>query len=165
MTPPHDGLVNCGSSSFSHGVCVKNTFVHLQDSYASAQVRSRSCDARFVSEFEGPSDCPFDAGVCTVMVKNIPCRCTPKDVLDCVHGLGFKDRYSMFHMPGRRKGMNFGYAFFSFKSSADAATFYKKMSGIRIGRNSEKRVVVVPADVQSMTGTKKVLKRCGRTLQ
>jgi len=166
MTPGSNGLVNCGSKSFLHGLCVKNTFVHVQDTPAFAKVRSRSCEARFVSEFERTNDCPFDTGVCTVMVKNIPCRCTPKEVLDCAHSLGFKDKYDMFHMPGRRNRQNFGYAFFQFEDSADALKFYQKMSGIRIGgRKSEKRVVVVPADVQSVTGPKKVLKRRGMIVQ
>jgi len=96
------------------------------------------------------------------MVKNIPCRCSQNEFLDCVHDLGFKGRYDTFHMPGRSNRQNFGYAFLQFRDSADVSKFYEKMSGIRIGgRKSQKRIVVVPADVQSLTGTKKVLKRSG----
>lgn len=162
MTPLAHGLHNGGSSTLSHGFCVKNTFVHVQDSVASAHVRSRSCEARFVSELEGSDDCPLDKGVCTLMLKNIPCRCSQDEVLDCVHALGFKGKYGTFHMPGRSKRQNFGYAFLDFYNPADALRFYDKMSGICIGgRKSQKRIVVAPADVQSVTGTKKVLKRCG----
>jgi len=115
-----------------------------------------------VSELNGTGDCPLDEGVRTLMVKNIPCRCSQDEVLDCVHALGFKGKYSTFHMPGRSKRQNFGYAFIDFHSSVDALRFYDKMSGICIGgRKSQKRIVVAPADVQSVTGTKKVLKRCG----
>merc|ERR1712137_672818 len=157
-----NGLVNCGSGSLTHGLCVKNTFVHLQNTPASAKVRTRSCEARFASEFDRTNDCPFDARISTVILKNIPCRCTPKEVLDCVHDVGFEGKYTMFHMPRRSNHQNFGYAYFSFEDSADVAKFYEKMSGIRIGgRNSEKRIVVALADVQSVTGPKKVLKRSG----
>jgi len=118
-----------------------------------------------VSEFNG-TDCPFEVGVCTVMVKNIPCRCSQEEFLECVHDLGFKGKYGTFHMPGRSNRHNFGYAFLQFRESAVAFTFYEKMSGIRIGgRKSQKRIVVVPADVQSLTGTKKVLKRSGVCVQ
>merc|ERR1712007_391604 len=162
MTSPLNGLVNCGSNSLSHELCVKNTFVHVQDTSVSARVRSRSCEARFVSESERTNDYSFDEGVCTVMVKNIPCRCTPQEVLDCVHDLGFKGKYRKFHLPRRSNRQNFGYAFLQFCNSADASRFEMKMSGMRIGgRKSDKRVVVAPADVQAVTGTKKVLKRCG----
>merc|ERR1712137_769364 len=95
---PTDGPGNVGST-FSHGLCVKNTFVHVQNSFVSAQVRSRSCEARFVSEFKGTNDCPLEAGVCTVMVKNIPCRCSQDEFLDCVHDVGFKGKYGTFQMP------------------------------------------------------------------
>jgi len=169
-----NGLNNSGSSTLSDGICVKNTFVHVQNAFVSAQVRSRSCEARFVSEFKGTNDCrfvseskgtndcPLEAGVCTVMVKNIPCRCSQEEFLDCVHDLGFKGKYGTFHMPGRSNRQNFGYAFLQFWEPVDASKFYDKMSGIRIGgRKSQKRIVVAPADVQSVTGTKKALRRCG----
>lgn len=160
-----NGPVNV-SSPHSHGLCVKNTFVHMQNSLVSAHVRSKSCEARFVSEYEETNDCPFTEGVCTVMVKNIPCRCSQDEFLDCVHDLGFEGKYGAFHMPGRSNRQNFGYAFLQFRESADACKFFEKMSGIRIGgRKSQKRIVVVPADVQSLTGTKKVLKRSGVCLQ
>jgi len=166
MTPSIRGPANCGSNCHSDGVCVKNTFVHLEDAPVFQHVRSRSCEARFLSEFEPTYDGPLDAGVCTVMVKNIPCRCTQDEFLDCVHELGFKDKYGTFHMPGRSSRQNFGYAFMKFNSTEDASRFYEKMSGIRIGgRNSSKRIVVVPADVQSVTGTKKLLKRYGMSVQ
>jgi len=165
VTPDVNGPVNAGST-LSHGLCVKNTFVHVQNSFVSAQVRSKSCEARFVSEFTGTDDCPFEAGVCTVMVKNIPCRCSQDEFLDCVHDLGFEGKYGTFHMPGRSNRQNFGYAFLQFRETADVLKFYEKMSGIRIGgRKSQKRIVVVPADVQSLTGTKKVLKRRGVCVQ
>lgn len=100
------------------------------------------------------------------MVKNIPCRCSQNEFLDCVHDLGFEGKYGAFHMPGRSNRQNFGYAFMQFWDSADASSFYEKMSGISIGgRKSQKRIVVAPADVQSVTGTKKVLKRCGMKVQ
>merc|ERR1712137_1375597 len=92
-------------------------------SSVSAQVRSRSCEARFVSEFKEKNDCPFEAGVCTVMVKNIPCRCSQEEFLDCIHSLGYKGKYGTFHMPGRSKRQNFGYAFLQFHESADACLF------------------------------------------
>merc|ERR550532_1179654 len=165
VTPNLNGPVS-GSSTFTHGLCVKNTFVHVQNSSVSAQVRSRSCEARFVSEFKEKNECPFQAGVCTVMVKNIPCRCSQDEFLDCIHNLGFKGKYGTFHMPGRSNRQNFGYAFLQFRESADACEIYEKMSGIHIGgRKSQKRIVVVPADVQSLTGPKKVLKRYGACLQ
>jgi len=114
----------------------------------------------------GTNDCPLEAGVCTVMVKNIPCRCSQEEFLDCVHELGFKGRYGTFHMPGRSNRQNFGYAFLQFFEAADASKFYEKMSGIRIGgRKSQKRIVVAPADVQSITGNKKLLRRSGVCLQ
>lgn len=165
-TPPLNELVNLCSSSLSRGLCVKNTFVHVQDIPVVARVRSRSCEARFVSEFEQTKDCPLDEGVCTIMVKNIPSRCTPKEFLDCVHDLGFKDKYGMFHMPRRGNRQNFGYAFLHFWKAVDASSFDMKMSGMRIGgRKSDKRIVVAHADVQAVTGTKKVLKRCRMTVQ
>jgi len=161
-----NGLVTSGSRTLLDGICVKNTFVHVQNAFVSARIRSRSCEARFVSECKGTNDCPFEAGVCTVMVKNIPCRCSQEEFLDCVHDLGFEGKYGTFHMPGRSNRQNFGYAFLQFWEPADAAKFYEKMSGARIGgRKSQKRIVVAPADVQSVTGTKKALRRCGVCVQ
>merc|ERR1712137_1178392 len=95
------------------GHCVKNTFVHVQNPLVSTQIRSRSCEARFVSEIKGINDCSFQTGICTVMVKNIPCHCSEDEFLDCVHNLGFRGKYSTFHMPGRSNRQNFGYAFLS----------------------------------------------------
>jgi len=162
VTPLVSGLVNSGPSTFSHGLCVKNTFIHVLEQKGSAKDRCNSCPAQIVCGFERSfsKECPFDKEVQSVMIKNVPCRCSQNEVLSCIHNHGFEGKYDMFHMPKRSARSNFGYAFLHFPHAADASRFHEKMSGVGIpGRISDKRLTIVPANIQSLVGTKQELKK------
>merc|ERR1712107_11433 len=110
------GLVQLGSESHLLQMCIKNTFIHLQERPLCPQRRSSSCPAQIASLLKPPkaNDGPFDAQVSTVMLKNIPPRCSQGEVLSCMCDHGFQDKYDMFHMPKRPNHTNFGFAFVHF---------------------------------------------------
>jgi hypothetical protein len=86
----------------------------------------------------------------TLMIKNIPCRCTHQEVLDAIDSLGFGDLYNFFHLPIRRgHGQNFGYAFLGFADKETTKMFADAVTGFRFAnRNSSKACAVAPARIQ-----------------
>lgn len=81
----------------------------------------------------------------TLMVRNLPCRCTMDDILTDVHGLGFEGTYDFFYLPqDRRRKSNLGYAFINFKDPADAVDFQAQFQGRSFsakGRNGQSQKV------------------------
>lgn len=87
-----------------------------------------------------------DGGVLTVMVKNIPCGCTEKDVCEAIASLGFEGQYNYFYMPKQRARVNMGYAFVGFENPAITKQFTESMTGYCFpARKSTKVVSVCPA--------------------
>jgi hypothetical protein len=79
----------------------------------------------------------------TVMVKNIPCGCSKKEVLVAIAEAGF--RCEFFYLPARRDKY-LGYAFVGFPDPHTTQEFAKAMTGYRFTtRNSPKTLEVVPA--------------------
>lgn len=81
----------------------------------------------------------------TLMVRNLPCRCTMDDILTDVHALGFEGTYDFFYLPqDRRRKSNLGYAFINFKNPADAVDFQDRFQGRSFsakGRNGQSQKV------------------------
>eukprot|EP00927_Polykrikos_kofoidii_P065612 TRINITY_DN6134_c0_g2_i1.p1 TRINITY_DN6134_c0_g2~~TRINITY_DN6134_c0_g2_i1.p1 ORF type:complete len:234 (+),score=27.18 TRINITY_DN6134_c0_g2_i1:44-745(+) len=90
------------------------------------------------------------SGVTTVMIRNLPCRCTRAEVLDAVHDLGFSRECVFFHMPFRSGAkQNQGYAFVGFRDPEVCLSFRDAVTGYRLNsRKSSKTLSVMPAKVQ-----------------
>ncbi|CAE7947356.1 ML5, partial [Symbiodinium sp. KB8] len=86
----------------------------------------------------------------TMMIKNIPCRCTAGEVLRGVDSLGFAGTYDFFYLPmNRRHKQGIGYAFINFIELGTAAQFKEAIWGYRFpGRKSTKQVEIAPAQLQ-----------------
>lgn len=93
--------------------------------------------------------------VYTIMVKNIPCRCSRAEVLAAIDVVGFGGLYDFFYLPVQRgHRQNSGYAFVGFADASATLRFRVAMSGYRFpGRCSEKVVSVVPARIQGLDKT------------
>jgi len=92
--------------------------------------------------------------VTTVMLKNIPCRCSKSEVLAAIGTKGFGTTYqfNFFYLPIKRgHHQNIGYAFFGFQDPNVAAYFTEVMSGFQFpGRRSVKVCEVLPARIQGI---------------
>ncbi|CAE7223557.1 ML5 [Symbiodinium natans] len=86
----------------------------------------------------------------TVMIKNIPCRCSTGEVLRAVDSLGFAGSYDFFYLPmNRRHKQGKGYAFINFIETGTAACFKDAIRGYRFpGRESTKQVEIAAAQLQ-----------------
>lgn len=108
------------------------------------------CEASDTKISKEVTDFDMDGDVVTVMVKNIPCRCSKQEVLDAITSVGYGNTYSFFCLPGRgRHAANFGYAFVGFDSGELAVGFTEAMTGYRFsGRSSLKACEIAPARIQ-----------------
>jgi RNA recognition motif-containing protein len=81
------------------------------------------------------------------VLRNLPIRTKPEELIACIHSLGFHGRYNFFHMPLRnRQRQNKGYAFIGFFDFEVAESFRLTMDGYRIeSRQSDKVISVEPA--------------------
>jgi len=86
----------------------------------------------------------------TLMIKNIPCRCTEQNILDAIKEVGHGSSYNFFYLPTRRnQSQNFGYAFVGFVDCNTAKEFALAITGYRFAdRRSNKSCVVAPARIQ-----------------
>jgi len=92
----------------------------------------------------------MSAEITTVMLKNIPGRCTQSEVLSAIDAMGFDGAYDFFYLPILR-AHNVGYAFVGFKDADDAERFARVMTGFRFpNRKSPKVCEVVPAHFQGL---------------
>mmetsp|Transcript_68178 Transcript_68178/g.160474 ORF Transcript_68178/g.160474 Transcript_68178/m.160474 type:complete len:230 (+) Transcript_68178:3-692(+) len=112
------------------------------------------CSEAVSSSFE--QVCEDWASVHTVMIKNIPCRCSSADVLQAVESLGFAGAYDFFYLPmNRRHKQGLGYAFINFIDKGTAAAFKTAIEGYRFpGRRSPKQVQVAIAQLQGLEEAK-----------
>jgi arsenate reductase-like glutaredoxin family protein len=100
-------------------------------------------------------------GSCTLMIKNIPCRCSKRKLLESITKLGFGQDVRFLHVPSRTgtEG-SMGYAFIGFDNKDIASRFAKRVDGFRFnGTNSTKMCSVLPARIQ---GIKNALENCQR---
>uniref|UniRef100_A0A7S0AE21 RRM domain-containing protein n=1 Tax=Pyrodinium bahamense TaxID=73915 RepID=A0A7S0AE21_9DINO len=111
--------------------------------------------------------------ITTVMVCDLPCCVTHKQLAKAIEGLGFSRRYDLLHLPagGRSasaSSSNLGYGFVNFKAAEDACAFLEAFDGYKFhGTCSQKVCTVRPAHVQGFMGTlehfgQKSGKRCSR---
>eukprot|EP00747_Dinoflagellata_sp_TGD_P179186 gnl/TRDRNA2_/TRDRNA2_29564_c0_seq1.p1 gnl/TRDRNA2_/TRDRNA2_29564_c0~~gnl/TRDRNA2_/TRDRNA2_29564_c0_seq1.p1 ORF type:complete len:269 (+),score=61.65 gnl/TRDRNA2_/TRDRNA2_29564_c0_seq1:55-861(+) len=101
---------------------------------------------------EGTTLWDLSDDITTVMMKNIPCRCTKLEVLEVIEEMGCMQEGDLqfFYMPVKRGGrLNYGYAFVDLKDPQAALTFATNMAGIRFPRRrSEKELMLSPAKLQ-----------------
>ena len=86
----------------------------------------------------------------TVMIRNIPCRCSAEEVLRAVDSLGFAGTYDFFYLPmNRRHKQGIGYGFINFIELGTAVRFKDATWGYRFpGRRSTKQVEIAVAQLQ-----------------
>lgn len=76
----------------------------------------------------------------TVMLRDIPCRCTQQDLLSTINEKGFQGKYDFFYLPiDFRKRCSMGYAFINFSTSKWAREFMERFHDLRLTDFSEKR--------------------------
>lgn len=91
----------------------------------------------------------------TVMLNNLPSRCSPQELLELIDDLGFKDTYDFFHMPMRsNRTQNNGFAFLGFKKASTVNLFSQVAVGVRVRANSAKHLQVCAAHLQGVTSGK-----------
>lgn len=114
---------------------------------------ARSADASEVDSQGQPKQCANDDfEVLTVMIRNIPCGCTEKDLREAIASFGFEGQYNYLYMPMQRARVNMGYAFLGFPETSMTKRFAASMSGYCFpGRKSSKVVAIVPARNQRTT--------------
>mmetsp|Transcript_99119 Transcript_99119/g.175656 ORF Transcript_99119/g.175656 Transcript_99119/m.175656 type:complete len:154 (-) Transcript_99119:69-530(-) len=93
------------------------------------------------------------AGITTLMIRNIPCRMTLKAMMDLIDSNGFAGTYDFLHLPGRGTPFsNLGYAFINFFIVEMVDLFIAKFQGIPFstitGINTEKIIEIRPAHAQ-----------------
>jgi len=87
----------------------------------------------------------------TLLLENLPCRCSQQEILDAITVAGFGNLYDFFYMP-IRCGRNFGYAIVGFKDKDVCAAFAEALAGYCFsGRVSSKCCTVTPALVQGFS--------------
>jgi len=86
----------------------------------------------------------------TLMLKNIPCRCSQQEILDAIEEVGFGQLYNFFYLPMTQgQTHNIGYVFIGFYDEDLAEKFTCVMTGYRFkSRKSSKSCEVVPARIQ-----------------
>eukprot|EP00929_Paragymnodinium_shiwhaense_P082660 TRINITY_DN43689_c0_g1_i12.p1 TRINITY_DN43689_c0_g1~~TRINITY_DN43689_c0_g1_i12.p1 ORF type:complete len:261 (-),score=65.53 TRINITY_DN43689_c0_g1_i12:356-1138(-) len=88
----------------------------------------------------------------TLMIKNIPSRCSQDEVLQLIDHAGFGDCYHFFYLPRRTaQGQNHGYAFVGLRDPSMAPAFIERISGLTVkSRNSNKALSVAAARIQGI---------------
>jgi len=144
-SPPPPGLerqtAGCRSRSVSSECSTEST--------ASSTRNCSSCQSD--PELQLLIDRPEFGGITTLMVRNVPGRCSQQSLLDFFVGLGFHGVVDLFYMPvDFRKRVGLGYCFVNLTSAESAALFRSKVQGVScpFGRGNGKVLQVSPARIQ-----------------
>jgi hypothetical protein len=88
-------------------------------------------------------------GPVTLVLKNIPARCTLADLTLTVVNAGFQGKFDYMYMPMKRNALqNKGYVFVSFADEAQAYNFCSRVEGrTSCGRRSVKVIEIERSDV------------------
>eukprot|EP00929_Paragymnodinium_shiwhaense_P088513 TRINITY_DN4882_c1_g1_i1.p1 TRINITY_DN4882_c1_g1~~TRINITY_DN4882_c1_g1_i1.p1 ORF type:complete len:204 (-),score=28.65 TRINITY_DN4882_c1_g1_i1:329-883(-) len=88
----------------------------------------------------------------TLMLQNLPSRCTRDEVLRAVDKLGFEGLYDFFYLPQRSRtgrSQNYGYAFINFIEPADCRRFHELVNDDSLQvRNKSPHAVI--AEIQGL---------------
>lgn len=100
---------------------------------ACAQAMREACRAHLDAAPPGPV---------TLVVRNMPSRCTSEHLLEAMELAGYKGRFDFLYLPMKppRVAQNRGYAFVGFVSAAEAREFFVVMQGCRFNRISNKEM-------------------------
>jgi RNA recognition motif-containing protein len=87
------------------------------------------------------------------MLRNLPCKLKPAEVLDALNAAGLEGRYDFMYLPmNRTQKSNMGYCFVNFVTEEDANACRERMEGRPIGpHKSDKLCKISLADVQGKT--------------
>lgn len=110
------------------------------------QVSEHGSDSTATSESVGRLN-----GATTVMIRNIPTKCTQKIFVTHIHNHGFAGRYTFLNFPlDPRTRVNRGFAFVDLETAETAREFYDTFHGSKFSQcsSSEKLLQVAVADVQ-----------------
>jgi hypothetical protein len=100
---------------------------------------------------ESPTTAVVDwEGVTTLMIKNLPFRCTHAEVVEAIHDLGFGNDFESLYVPFKHgPKQNLGYAFVNLRNPEVCAAFRDAITGYTIKtRNSTKALFVLPPPKQ-----------------
>merc|ERR1719326_896266 len=90
----------------------------------------------------------------SLMIKSLPSRCAPQELMDAINELGFQADYNFFYMPLRRphtKPRSYGYAFINFASMERSLEFQKRIDkGEVILKNSRAVMQYAPSRLQGL---------------
>eukprot|EP00448_Togula_jolla_P039356 CAMPEP_0170626932 /NCGR_PEP_ID=MMETSP0224-20130122/31646_1 /TAXON_ID=285029 /ORGANISM="Togula jolla, Strain CCCM 725" /LENGTH=262 /DNA_ID=CAMNT_0010953787 /DNA_START=17 /DNA_END=806 /DNA_ORIENTATION=+ len=87
---------------------------------------------RGVAKRAAGNDWPFDTAqeTTTLMLRQIPLRCTQQRLMHIIDKVGFKDRYNFLYMPTHgRSCINRGFAFCNLESEKVAKEFFRMCHG------------------------------------
>jgi len=91
----------------------------------------------------------------SLMICNIPCRITQRQLAAVVNSLGFEGKYNFLYAPRARGGSSpcIGYSFINFNSCEDVPGFIRAFTGYQFeGTVSKKRCIVKKARIQGLVG-------------
>jgi len=106
--------------------------------------------------------------VTTIMMRNIPNRYTPEDLLKEVISRNFGQKFNYFYLPmDFTSGVNMGYAFINFLSSQHVDPFYREFHGTQLPKYTTAKIIeICPASTQGyVENVTKFLKGAARRIQ
>eukprot|EP00746_Dinoflagellata_sp_MGD_P084365 gnl/MRDRNA2_/MRDRNA2_33493_c0_seq1.p1 gnl/MRDRNA2_/MRDRNA2_33493_c0~~gnl/MRDRNA2_/MRDRNA2_33493_c0_seq1.p1 ORF type:complete len:594 (-),score=104.58 gnl/MRDRNA2_/MRDRNA2_33493_c0_seq1:154-1935(-) len=112
---------------------------------------------------------PKTQGVTTLMVRHIPCRLSPQDLVELLDNSGFKDKFNFLHLPvaapmARTFTSNLGYCFINFTKPEFAEQFHEQFAGKRLGVSlSSKECEITHAHVQGFEANLRHFSRATRS--
>ena len=143
-------------------VVLKNTFVHV-DAINKPVTRTRCFSdalhlreadpAPFIAapvlQFTPIPECPQD-GPTTAMIRNVPNKYTPKELVDDFLAAGFTGALRFFYMPfDLDTEHNLGFAFADFRTAADLDRFKTTFDGVKLPHHKTHKICqITPARIQ-----------------
>merc|ERR1712232_1473405 len=123
VMPNIETLPAVNSTVASQSMLIKKNEFAAQRAAAPSVLRAGICHESLAGN---PASFHYDvfAGATTAMLKNIPNKCTQAMLINKLHGEGFKCDIDFMYLPvDFKQGVNMGYAFLNFRTSAAAARF------------------------------------------
>lgn len=116
-----------------------------------AVLTSCTIPIRFVQK-EKQQDVQAISGIheTTLMIRNIPNRCSQAMLMDKIDQLGFAGTYDFFYLPiDNKRKSNKGYAFINFMDSATVSIFEQSVHGKKLSKfQSMKLIIIARATLQ-----------------
>eukprot|EP00397_Hematodinium_sp_SG-2012_P007999 GEMP01008050.1.p1 GENE.GEMP01008050.1~~GEMP01008050.1.p1 ORF type:complete len:403 (+),score=63.86 GEMP01008050.1:33-1241(+) len=110
----------------------------------------------------------FGPSVTTIMVRNIPNRYTPEELLAEVESRNFARTFNYFYLPmDFANKVNMGYCFINFLTSHQVDPFYREFNGVQLPKYTTSKIIeICPASTQGyVENVTKFLKGAARRIQ